>query len=120
MEYQMLTFKEYSQLNENPDVLAHSVRHLVNHEITKKFRNKVGDVRRAAHFFVKEHTPNIMDGYAQAAGADFGAPDVGGPAVVHSIMTAIFDGKSLIKSWEEHLKTATEIRGKQRALGLSK
>ena len=116
----MLTFKKYSQLNENPDVLAHAVRHLANHETTKKFGNKVGDVRRAAHFFVKDNTPAIMDGYAQAGGADLGAPDVGGPAIVHSIMTAIFDSKPLIKSWKEHLKTATEIRGKQRALGLSK
>ena len=36
----MLSFKEYSQLNESPDVLAHAVNHLVNHPITKDFKRK--------------------------------------------------------------------------------
>ena len=116
----MLSFKEYSQLNESPDVLAHAVNHLVNHPITKGFKRKVGDVRRAAKFFVDEHKPAIMDGYSQAAGADPSAPDMGGPTVIHTIMTGVFDGKNLYKSWQEHLETASKIRGKQRTLGLSK
>ena len=116
----MFSFKEYSQLNESPDVLAHAVNHLVNHPITKQFGRNVGNVRRAAKFFVDEHKPAIVDGYSQAAGADPGAPDMGGPIVIHTIMTGVFDGTNLYKSWKKHLKTASEIRGKQRTLGLSK
>ena len=116
----MLSFKEYSQLNESPDVLAHAVNHLVKHPITKQFRREVGNVRRAAKFFVDEHKATIVDGYSQAAGGDLSAPDMGGPIVIHTIMTGVFDGKNLHNSWKEHLKTASEIRGKQRTLGLSK
>jgi hypothetical protein len=125
----MLSFKEYSQLNESPDVAGHIINHIIKHPKLKDFSDKVKVHKRAAKYWWKEHGPGIIDGYTGSAAADRAAPDVGGPAVVHSAITSALEGHELLKSYVKHVKAAEKAlsiienpktQAKQKTLGLSK
>jgi hypothetical protein len=47
----MLSFKEYSQLNESPDVAGHIINHIIKHPKLKDFSDKVKVHKRAAKYW---------------------------------------------------------------------
>jgi|SRR6056300_861917 len=125
----MLSFKEYSQLNESPDVAGHIINHIIKHPKLKDFSDRVKVHKRAAKHWWEEHGPGIIDGYTGSAAADRAAPDVGGPAVVHSAITSALESRVLLKSYVKHVKAAEKAlsiiqnpktQAKQKTLGLSK
>jgi hypothetical protein len=129
----MLSFKEYSQLNESPDAVANIIKHIIDHPKVEEARRRIGDKievhKRAAKYWWQEHGPGIIDGYTGSAAADRAAPDVGGPAVVHSAITSALEGRELFKSYMKHVEAAKkalsiiknpEVKAKQKTLGLSK
>lgn len=125
----MLSFKEYCQLNEGPDVAAHIIRHIVNHPKLRGLADNAKVHARAAKYWWQEHGPGIIDGYTGSAAADRAAPDVGGPAVVHSAINSALEGWKLLQSYRKHVKAAEDarriiknpvVKDKQRTLGLSK
>jgi hypothetical protein len=122
----MLSFKEYSQLNESPDVAAHIIRHIVNHPKLKDLADNTKVHVRAAKHWWDQHSPDIVHGYTGAADADKSAPDSGGPAIVHTLVNIALEareGWKLIKSYREHVETARDAikkEAKQKYLGFRK
>jgi hypothetical protein len=139
----MLSFKEYSQLNEDSESMERArnrVKQIISPDTHPKDKKthleKLKDLgavhARAAKYWWQEHGPNIISGYTGAADADKSAPDSGGPAIVHTVVSTALEareGWKLLQSYGKHVKAAEEairiiknpvVKDKQRALGLSK